>query len=59
MNLEESIAEIANRDDIKKICEPNNGFHENVHTGQVLRILYAINLLQEEWEKWKAVDISG
>ena len=55
MSLEEALTIIANREEVKEICEPNvvEGMHTDVHSGHVLRVLYAIDLFQREWERRK------
>lgn len=43
----EGIKQIANSKQIKQACEPNVMWHEDIKDGQVLRVLHACKLLQD------------
>ena len=51
MDIIEAIVKIANHDRVIKECEPNVLHHETIHSGHVLRILKAQELLQNEWNE--------
>jgi hypothetical protein len=49
----QSIAKIANLDIVKKECEPDVMFHEEIHSGIVKRVIKAWELLKIEYENTK------
>jgi len=47
----QGIAKIANLDIVKKECEPDVMFHEDIHSGIVKRVVKAWELLKIEYDK--------
>ncbi len=45
-----AITQIANADRVKKYCEPNLVWHEDIKENQTERVLYALELFVQECE---------
>ncbi len=49
----DAIVEIANHEKVKKICEPNIMQPQELQTWMVIRVLKAVELMDDEWERYQ------